>query len=194
MQPIKWWESLSDLWKKAFNEGVLCRGATTEIPTLEQLQQLLGLSVLRLAGPDAQYPNLSFELKDLSGIEQLKHLEILVVIHHQIRNLDELKLHKKLKSIFVFNNHIEQINGIENLNSVQELYCQNNYIDSLKPLSKLTQLQTLYCSGNQMESLDGVGPRQAASLKKFYCLPNAKLLNQEIFRFELEFGIRCERG
>lgn len=194
MQPIKWWDSLSDDWKKAFNEAVLNRAPVTDMPEPEQLQTILQLNVLRMAGPGALYPNMRTQLRDLSGLNQLKHLEILVVTHHQIRFVTELEHLERLKSLFIFDNQIESLDGIEKLSHLQELYCQNNYIPSLKPVSGLTELHTLYCATNQMESLEGVGQQHVSKLQKFYCLPNAKLKDTEVIRFEREVGIRCLRG
>lgn len=193
-QLTTWWDNLSDSWKMAFNEAVLHRPANTEQPDHESLRQIFETPVLRLAGPTAPYPNMSFELKDLSGISELTHLEILVVTHHQVRMITELRGHKKLKSLFVFDNQIENLAGIENLTGLQELYCHNNYIDTLEPLAKLTNLHTLYCSSNQIKTLEGIGKQHVANMQKLYCLPNTNLRDPEILRFEREIGIRCLRN
>lgn len=193
-QQIQWWEGLSDAWKMAFNEAMFRRAPNTEMPEPALLQQIFETTVLRFAGPGAPYPNMSFELKDLSGISELTQLEILVVTHHQVRMITELRGHNKLKSLFVFDNQIENLAGIENLVGLQELYCHNNYIDSLAPLAKLTGIHTMYCSSNQIKTLEGIGSQHVANMQKFYCLPNTHLRDPEILRFEREVGIRCLRS
>lgn len=194
MKPSQWWESLSNAWKSAFNEAALQKPASAEMPAPEMLEALMKTPVLRFAGPTAPYPNMSFELSDLSGLAEMKQLEILVLSHQAIHSIKDLGHLSKLKSLFVFDNQLNSLQGIEPLVQLQELYCQNNFISSLEPVSGLTNLHTLYCSGNQIASLNGVGPQHADKMDKFVCLPNQGLRDPEILRFEREIGIRCKRG
>lgn len=194
MKPSEWWESLSNNWKTAYNEAILNRPSANEMPPAEMLQALKTVSVLRFAGPKAPYPNMSFELTDLSGLAEMPQLEILVLSHQAIHSVKDLGHLKKLKSLFVFDNQLHSLQGVETLKELQELYCQNNFITSLEPVSGLTNLHTLYCSGNQIAKLEGVGPQHADKMDKFVCLPNQGLRDPEILRFEREIGIRCQRG
>lgn len=67
----RWWASLSDPWKQAFNEIMLNRSSIDELP-LVTLHQVWNAPALRFAGPKAPYPNTSLELDNLDGVLALK--------------------------------------------------------------------------------------------------------------------------
>lgn len=187
-----WWKQLSGEWKQAFNEG-LFQKKSTEMPAVEQLKGIFDLTVLRLAGPDAMFPNVSVSLTDLSGVSELVNLELLVVVNHHIRSLRPLSNLKKLNALFVFSNHIDSLKGIDKLTGLKQLYFNDNRIDSLDRLSDLVNLETLHCAHNKLTSLSGIG-KQHTSLKDFFCLPNDGIWSSEIMRFENEYRIRCQKG
>lgn len=160
-------------------------------PTSTELAQLYHCNVLRLAGPTAPYPNMSFELEDLTGIAALHNLEILVVVHQKIRAVKELGGLHTLKSLFVNNNCIESLEGIENLTGLQQVYAQHNRISSLLPLQSLHNLQELYIHNNLLYSLEGLTEEHAEKLEFLFCKPNEDLKQKELIRVERELGIRC---
>jgi hypothetical protein len=188
----EWWQQLSDPWKQAFNE-TLFQKKSTETPSAEQLEMIWSLTVLRMAGPEAMFPNMSISLHDLSGISELVNLEILVIVNHKIRSLQGLSKLDKLHSLFVFSNEINSLEGIETLPGLKQLFVNDNHIDSLLPLSGLVQLESLHCAHNKLVSLEGIG-KQHTALKDFFCLPNEGIWNSEIMRFETEYKIRCQKG
>ena len=187
-----WWNQLSETWKQAFNE-TLFQKKTVEIPTDEQLEMLWNLTVLRMAGPGAMFPNMSISLEDLSGVSDLVNLEILVVVNHKIPSLQGLSKLNRLHSLFVFSNEIVSLEGIEELPGLKQLFINDNHIDSLLPLSGLVQLEAIHCAHNKLVSLEGIG-RQHTALKDFFCLPNDGIWNSEVMRFETEYRIRCQKG
>lgn len=189
---IAWWQQLSDEWKQAFNE-TLFQKKDIEMPDAENLKGIFNLTVLRMAGPDAMFPNMSVSLQDLSGISQLVNLEILVIVNHRISSLEGLSKLKKLHSLFLFSNEISSLGGIEALPGLKQLFINDNRIDSLQPLSGLVQLESLHCAHNKLVSLEGIG-KQHTALKDFFCLPNEGIWNSEVMRFETEYRIRCQKG
>ena len=185
-----WWSNLSDAWKQAFNEVALQRNST------EPLTDAVLLTVFtspnhRFAGPMAPYPNMSFELEDLSGVVGLPETAVLVVSFHQLKSMKEVASMKKLKSVFLFNNQITSLEGIEDLTEVIELYVMSNQITSLEPLQKLVHLKTLYCNNNLIADLNGIGPQHIDTLENFFCLPNPNLKKSVAFAFEQANGIQC---
>ncbi|MBU1820581.1 MAG: hypothetical protein KKG00_03585, partial [Bacteroidetes bacterium] len=98
-----WWNSLSRVWKKAFNVAYLNRPVDYS-PTNEEINDIYTCKVLRLVGPTGQYPTIDEPLQDLSGLRELRDLEILILTHHQIRKLDELKGFNELRTLFIHNN------------------------------------------------------------------------------------------
>jgi Leucine-rich repeat (LRR) protein len=188
-----WWNNLSDPWKKAFNEVALRRSSTEALGD-EMLVTVFNSPNHRFAGPNAPYPNMTFELEDLSGIVGLPNAELVVVVFHQLTHIREAAQFGNLRSLFVYNNQISSLEGIEGLTSLRELYCNVNQITSLKPLEGLTNLKTLYCNYNLLSNLDGIGEQHADTMEEFYCLPNPNLKDSVAMRFEREMGIRCKKA
>ena len=167
-----WWNSLEPQWKAAFIKTNLLD--TTE-PSDEHLAQWYHTPVLRFAGPTAPYPNMDFELTNLSGIADLVDLEILVVTHQHLETIEELQNKSKLKSLFLFNNYIKSLKGIESLTQLEQLYVQNNQLESTKEIDQLTNLKELYIHDNLISSLAGITENHADHLAMFYCTPNKNL-------------------
>jgi Leucine-rich repeat (LRR) protein len=188
MLDLSWWNGLEKQWKDAFSITSFRHFNT---PTTSEIEQLYASPVLRLAGPRAPYPNMSFELTNLSGIAALNNLEILVVTHHQIKNISLLQSLKKLKSVFLFNNEIENLKGIEELANLEQLYVQYNKIESLKPVKALTNLKEMYINNNLLTSLDGLTEDHSEKLNMFFCKPNEGLKQKEIIYTENQLGIKC---
>lgn len=189
----RWWEGLTDAWKQAFNEVALQRSSTEPLGE-ENLLRVYNSPNHRFAGPSAPYPNMSFELEDMSGLVGLPSVEVVVVIFHQLKHVREVAQFSGLRSLFVYNNQIASLEGLEGLRNLKELYCNVNQISSLVPLAGLTELTTLYCNYNQIADLDGIGEQHTDILTQFYCLPNPLLKQSSVLRFERAVGIRCQKG
>ncbi len=192
-QANAWWDGLSESWKQAFNELALRRSSTEPLGE-EMLMTVYTSPNHRFAGPTAPYPNMSFELEDLSGLVGLPNMELAVVIHHKLSQVREAAAFKDLRSFFIHNNQITSLEGLEGLTQLKEIYCNVNQIDSLKPLEELTNLHTLYCNYNLLSNLEGIGEQHADILENFYCMPNQNLKESVAMRFEREVGIRCKKA
>jgi hypothetical protein len=188
MIDINWWMQLSEDWKLAF-ETVFFHHSNE--PTAEELDQLYHTPVLRFTGPKAPYPNMNFELTDLSGISQLDNLDLLVATHHQFTNIEALSSLKKMKNLFLFNNRIESLKGVESQTALEQLYVQYNRIESIKPIERLVDLKEVYIHDNNLSSLDGLTEEHSEKLTKFFCLPGNSLPQKELIRVENNLGIRC---
>jgi Leucine-rich repeat (LRR) protein len=187
-----WWSKLTDAWKQAFNEVALRRSSTEQLPD-DMLLTVFNSPNHRFCGPQAPYPNMSFELTDMSGLVGLPAATLVVVTFHQLWHIREVSEMPGLKSLFVYENRITSLAGIEDAKDLEELYVQGNQIDSLAPLRNCVKLKRLYCAKNLISSLDGLGKQHADSLEELFCLPNDNLKNTTAFRFEQETGIRCRK-
>ena len=183
-----WWHSLTPAWKETFAQT--CFKHSNE-PTQLELAQLCNALALRFAGPSAPYPNMSFELEDLSGIAQLENLEILVAAHHQRETITDVRGLGRLKSLFLNNNRITSLEGIEGLAGLRQLYVQHNRLTSILPVLSLLNLEELYVHDNSLISLEGLTEEHAEKMDKLFCKPNDGLKQKELMRIEREFGIRC---
>lgn len=190
----KWWDTLEEQWKKAFNEGFFQSGPVVDQPAPDALQALHSSPAIRLAGPTATYPNMSFELTNLSGLAELKQLETLVVINHNITSPKELKDLRGVKALFLYYNELTDLEGISQMTDLETLYVQGNHLKSIKEVENFLQLKEFYCNYNQLESLDGLVEAHSKSLTGLYCLPNDELPQKEVIRVQNELGILCRRS
>ncbi len=186
--PEEWWKKLETQWQQALRVAVLKHN---QEPTKEELQQVLNLQVIRLAGPSASFPNCDFELDNLSGIESLTKLSIVVITHHKITSIEAVRNLHHLQSLFLFNNCITSLTGIENLSGLEQLFVQQNQVSSIKPVEKLLNLREFYIQDNCIDSLDGLTEKHSDKLTGFICQPNNLLRQKEIIRAERELGIIC---
>jgi Leucine-rich repeat (LRR) protein len=163
-------------------------------PNPVDLDALYNLQTIRLAGTAAPFPNMQFELTNLSGIQHLSNLAIVIITHHKIDNIEVLSNLPRLKSLFLFNNCITSLKGIEALTQLEQLYVQYNQITSIKPIEQLVNLKEFYINDNCIATLDGLTEKHSDKLLKFVCLPNEQLKQKEIIRAERELGIICRKG
>lgn len=190
----EWWDSLEPQWKKAFNEAVLGNGPIENRPTRTEMESIHAATALRFAGPRAPYPNMSFELNNLSGLAQLAGVETLVVIFHPIRQLGDLSHMKGLTGLFVNNCQLQSLEGIEELAQLKLLYATVNEISDIRPIKKLTHLADFQFAHNKINSLKGITKKHVGNMKNFVCLPNEDLPDRDIIKVENRLGIRCKRG
>ena len=186
-----WWQQLEAQWRHAFAE---CFFKHNNEPTPTELAQLYSAPAIRMAGPSAPYPNMSFQLNNLSGLVGLDNLRIVVVTHQLVETIRELKSLPQLTSLFLSNNIITSLEGIENLTQLSQLYVQSNKIESIQEVRNLVNLKELYVNDNRINSLEGLTEEHADKLERFFCKPNDELKSKEILRVERELGIRCSRA
>ncbi|GAB3707586.1 hypothetical protein GCM10027592_41880 [Spirosoma flavus] len=185
---IRWWLDLEPQWRAAFQYSFFRH---SDHPSAEELENLWQTNILRLVGPKAPNPNMTFELTNCSGIKGMINLEILIVNHHQLTTIDELADLTHLKSLFVNNNAIQDIAVVKKFKKLEQLYAQVNAIESIEPVSELTNLRDLYVSLNALKTLNGITRKHSKTLKSFFCLPNDQLPDKEVIRVERNLGIRC---
>lgn len=185
---LDWWTQMEPQWKQAFAETIFRH---SNEPTLEELAPVYNAPAIRFAGPTAFFPNMTFELTNISGILSLTNLETLVVINHKVESITELNTFTSLKNLFLLGNQIKSLEGLEKLTGLEMLYVQDNLIESIKPVEKLINLKELYVNGNRISSLEGLTEDHAEKLEKFFCKPNDLLKQKEILRIERELGIKC---
>lgn len=187
---LQWWNGLSDQWKQAFNEVMLNQSSLDDLP-LVTMHMLWNSPALRFAGPQAPYPNMSFELDNLDGVLEFTKVHIFVFSYHHVQEIRDIQRLTQLTSLFVFDNKLQHLEGVEKLVNLEELFFQGNQVSSLAPLENLTQLHTINCSHNLISSLEPLGT-QHDKLKQLFCTPNPNLSYEEIRRLENELKIRCK--
>ncbi len=187
-----WWQSLEDQWKIAFNEVILNKGPVVDTPDDNQLSHIFNYKFFRFAGPGAPYPNMSFELTNLSGLAAFSEAELISLNYHRITSLDEISHLTRLKNLFLDNNQLTNINGVKNMLMLEELHINNNHVDSLKAIARLTNIKSLYCASNALTSFEGLTEKHSDKLVHFICLPNRGLHQRDVIKMENTLGIRCK--
>lgn len=187
---MEWWNKLEGQWKKTFNATVLGLGEVQDAPTDEQIQEIFDTPTIRVVGPRGMYPNVTFEVTNLSGVKHLTNLQFLMVTHGGLTSLSGIEHLQKMVSLFVNSNKLTNINEVHYLNKLTSLYANANQLNSILPVKQLN-LQTFYCNYNQLVNLHGITKGHKKTLKEFYCLPNDQLALKEIKRIEEGLEIKC---
>lgn len=92
-------------------------------------------------------------IKDLSGIENLKNLEVLALFKGQISDVEPLASLSKLKVLWIMENSVTDISPLANLTNLENLDLHGNQITDFSPLSKLNNL-TIKFLNDQTPSID----------------------------------------
>jgi cold shock CspA family protein len=149
-----WWHNLNQDWQKAFNQGVLSRGEILQIPSEEQLRGIFERKKIDIVGSGILIyglNQLSFKLKDISGLKDLNQITELNLSGHDFTDM---------KGIHVFSN-------------LELLNCTSNRISSLQDIKKLENLKTLIIRDNDLINLDGA--EEIEELEYLNALYNQKL-------------------
>lgn len=190
---LEWWKELEEQWQNAFCKGFF-QQELNYIPTDQDLLDLLMVPTLRFVGPRGMYPNIDFELTNLSGVKHLTNLTTLVTTHQALTNLEGIEHLSKLTHLFVVGNKLQTIKEVHYLPQLIQFYCNVNQIVDLHPIENLTNLETLYCCYNRLTSLEGLTADHTEKLKELVCLPNDEIKPKEIKRVEEGLEILCKKG
>lgn len=185
----QWWEGLSDQWKKAFNEAMLNKGPVTDMPDNNGFNWIIDCPNYRFAGPKAPHPNMSFELTDLMGLEEMSQAEMISVTHHQVVSIRPISNLIGLTSLFLNDNQLHNLEGVEKMKLLKFLVVGSNEIKSLKPIGGLMNLETLQVDWNRLDSFEGLGKENGERMRLFVGLPN-KIAKSEIDRIEEDLRIK----
>lgn len=190
----KWWVNLEEQWQKAFNAAFFQKGEILDCPSDEELLDLFQATTFRSVGPRGMYPNLTFELTNLSGLIQLTSLEHLFVTHGALTSTEGVAHLKQLKSLFLNSNKLTDIKAVHYIKQLKSLYINANQLTSILPLQEVDNLEILYCNYNQLQNFSGITSKHEENLKEFFCLPNDKVTTEIIKKFEDHTGIKCLKG
>ena len=96
---------------------------------------------------------ISGAIADLSGIETLENLEVLVLVDHHLVNISPLAGLKKLRALDLANNQIVDIAPLSSLSALTFLSFAFNNVSDLSPLSSLDRLQVLLLDENRVADI-----------------------------------------
>lgn len=96
----------------------------------------------------------SFNITNISGVENLINLEKLYLADNKISDINTLSGLVKLDTLNIDNNQISDISSIKNLKRLQQLFFDQNIINNISVLSNLTKLRLLYIRNNSINEAD----------------------------------------
>ena len=96
---------------------------------------------------------ISGAIADLSGIEALENLEVLVLVDQRLVDISPLAGLKKLRALDLANNQIVDITPLSSLSALTFLSLAFNSVSDLSPLSSLDQLQVLLLDENRVADI-----------------------------------------
>jgi|GEM_PF-867790 len=105
----------------------------------------------------------SASIKDISGIENFKGLDVVNLNGNSIESVEPLKKLTNLMSLSLDNNKISNIDALSNLTHLGSLSISNNNIKNIDSLKNLSRLIELNIKGNPINESDVDGLRKILS-------------------------------
>lgn len=105
-------------------------------------------------------------ISDLSIVEDVKNLEIILFDYTSIIDLSPLKGLNKLKSIYCNNTGVNDLSPIAGLAELKNLNCRFTKVSDLTPLQKLKELKILNCSFTNINNINGL--ETLSNLERLY--------------------------
>ena len=101
---------------------------------------------------------------DLSGIEQLTHLEVLDLYGNEIRDLSPLAELRRLRYLDLGSNRVEEVTALASLKSLQVLLLADNEVTEVSALAGLDSLKNVDLTGNPLS--EGAVDAQVPALRE----------------------------
>lgn len=170
-----WWHNLSEDWQKAFNQAVLSRGEILQMPTEEQLRSIFERKKIDIVGSGILLyglNQLSFKLKDISGLKDLKQITELNLSGHDFKDLEGIEEFEALETLNCTSNRITTLDYIKQLENLKNLIIRDNNLSTLDGIDELEEIEYLNALYNQkLRSIAGV--EDLPSLQVL-CVPSYK--------------------
>lgn len=155
-----WWHNLSEDWQKSFNQAVLSRGEILQMPTEEQLRSIFERKKIDIVGSGILLyglNQLSFKLKDISGIKDLKQLTELNLSGHDFKDLKGIEAFQELETLNCTSNRIDTLEYIRQLENIRNLIIRDNNLSTLDGIDELEEVEYVNALYNQkLRSITGV--------------------------------------
>ena len=141
------------LWRTCFSEAVEFADPTLEAAIRAKIDKGEGPIAAADLLSIVELELISGTIADLSGIEALENLEVLVLVDHHLVDIAPLAGLKKLRALDLANNQIVDIAPLSSLSALIFLSLTSNSVSDLSPLSSLDQLQVLLLDENRVADI-----------------------------------------
>ncbi|GAA0179301.1 hypothetical protein SH2C18_21970 [Clostridium sediminicola] len=173
--------NLEQLVRNQINKstGALYRSEVEEISELNgadsNIKDLSGIENLKGLLKLELYNN---EISDITPLGELTNLTHIYLFNNNISDIEPLKKLSKLKSIYLFNNEIDDMSPLKELINLSYIDISNNQITDITPLEKLNNLTDFYFSDNKVFDI--------TALKKLNNLKNVVLFHNLVSNYSIE--------
>lgn len=96
------------------------------------------------------------QISAIKGLEKLENLKMLWLSNNKIKNIEGLEKLQQLQELILSQNEIQEIEGLENLINLEVLDHRKNNIKEIRNLDKLEKLKELTLRNNQIEEIKGL--------------------------------------
>ncbi len=96
------------------------------------------------------------DIKDLTPIGDLEHLQWLHLYGNRIEDIAPLKRLVRLKDLVLDNNQITDVSPLRDLVTLQELYVGRNKVTNVEAIGALKKLYILNLSNNQIQDVNAL--------------------------------------
>ena len=141
------------LWVPRFAEAVEFADPTLEAAIRAKIAKGEGPIAAKDLLSIVELELISGAIADLSGIEALENLEVLVLVDQHLVDISPLAGLKKLRALDLANNQIVDIAPLSSLSALIFLSLTSNSVSDLSPLSSLDQLQVLLLDENRVADI-----------------------------------------
>jgi internalin A len=142
------------------------KGKPNRIASVKGVERLMALKRLVVAKYYRDGGE-NWELKDLSPLAGLQHLQQLDCSDTQVADLSQLTGLQNLQQLKCSNTQIADLSPLARMQNLQILDCQNTKIANLSPLAGMQNVQKLDCSFTPVADLSPLAGMQ--NLQKLYC-------------------------
>jgi len=140
------------------------------------------------------------KIKNIDALNNLTHLEHLLVQRNNINKIDGLENLKNLKTLDISKNKIKRIENLDNSNNLEELNLSFNNINYIQNLNSLKKLRKLNLEGNSINNIDGLrnlnnledlnlSHNKISEIKNLESLEKLKKLNLSFNQIERILGL-----
>lgn len=176
------WDAYTDITPLKYFTSLVELDISTSSDNLDAIGNLTNLETLEISGENVtdfkwlknnvNLKNLTVELScnitDLSGLEDLTNLEYLEIYNADITDLSKLKKLTNLKQIYFHHSDLTDLSGLENLTNLNRISISGSNVNDISALKNLTSLTSLVIGGEGITDISALENLTNITFLSFY--------------------------
>lgn len=127
-----WWSTLPPAWQKLFRQQT----NISQNPDKDALAVVTSLDSVNLAAYT--------EINDLSPLQRLNKLHVVILTHTQVTDLSPLKDHRDIRLLDISDTPVNDLTPLKGFSQLEVLYADSSRIEDLTPLVGAGNLKKLF--------------------------------------------------